>query len=377
MTERVAIVGWAMSRFDTALRHLHREELVHGVVMDLYERTGLGPDAVDFVCDASDDILDGLSISNTGMIEAAGAFLKEETKIEEDGAFAALHAYQRLRVGTYRTALVVAHGKVSESSAVTYSNTICEPFYQRPLGLESITAHALQAQRFVEAKRATAEDAADWVVRAHANGLRNPHAHAARALTADDVMKSRPVASPLRLHDCPPLSDGAAALLLAVESEATKISKTPIWIDGLGLSHDLHYIGHRDLAEGRSVREAAERAYAMAGIRRASEELDVAEVCGHFSYQDLMLLECLGLCETGGAGAFARSGRFPVNPSGGALCADPIMVAGLVRLIEAARQLAGQAGEHQVPGNLRRALAHASSGLCLQSNVVFVLQKGA
>ena len=377
MEERIAIVGWAMTPFSRCHRNYHRGELVNSAMMSLVKSTNVPIERIDYFCDASDDVLDGISISNCLMIEAMGAFMKEETKIEEDGAFAAMHALQRLRLGYYKTAVVVAHGKVSDSSPEAYSNLINEPFYQRPLGLESLTAHALQADRFLQKKRATVEDAAHWAVRCHQNGLNNPQAHGAKDLTFDQVMKSKNLASPIRRWDASPITDGAACILMAVESEAKKITRNPVWIDGVGFSHDLHYIGHReDLADPRSAREAARMAYAMAGVKDPRREIDLAEIYGHFTYQDLMLMEALGLCEEGQAGQFSKS-AFPVNPSGGALCANPVMVTGLVRLIEAAMQLTGAAGKHQVKKPVKRAVAHAVSGLCLQSNLVTVLSTGA
>ena len=118
----------------------------------------------------------------------------------------------------------------------------------------------------------------------------------------------------------------------------------------------------------------------MAGITDPTKEIDVFELYEAFSYQELMWMEALGLCGRGKSGQVVESGitamegRMPINPSGGVLSAHPVMVAGLVRIIEAVLQVRGEAGEHQVPG-VKTALAHGLNGICGQGHGIFILGK--
>jgi acetyl-CoA C-acetyltransferase len=148
----------------------------------------------------------------------------------------------------------------------------------------------------------------------------------------------------------------------------------------VGFCTDSYYLGHRDLTAIRSAHIAAERAYKMAGITDPRHEIELAEIHEPFSFQELMMVEALGLCEKGKGATFGFVGHpefaderpsYPINVSGGALSANPILATGLIRLAEAALQVSFQAGDRQ--RQIRTAVAHATSGFALQSNLVYVL----
>ena len=193
---------------------------------------------------------------------------------------------------------------------------------------------------------------------------------------ADKVLSSRLLYSPIRELMASPLCDGACALVLASGKAAAKADK-PVWIKGVGFSHD-SYLTERSLAEMNSLKDAARRCYEMAGIEDPASQIDLAEVHECFAHEELMAYEALGLCEAGGGGAFFDSGatrmdgKLPVNASGGALAANVACAAGMARMIEAAMQIRGEAGDHQVKG-AGTALAHGQTGICAQENIVYVL----
>ena len=172
--------------------------------------------------------------------------------------------------------------------------------------------------------------------------------------------------------------DGAAAVILASEDKAREICDNPVWIEGVGNCSD-GYLRDRDLGKMTAMKTAAEKAYAMAGVKDPAREIDVVELYDAFSYQELLWLEGLGLCPEGGAGRLiddgvtSMDGALPVNPSGGCLSAHAVLVAGMVRLIEGVLQLRGEAGDRQVAG-CRRALAHGTNGPCGPSHCVMVLE---
>jgi acetyl-CoA acetyltransferase len=163
------------------------------------------------------------------------------------------------------------------------------------------------------------------------------------------LLSERYLVAPLRKHDCPPISDGACALVLAALPAAKRCSDRPIVIRGIDHRIEPHALGARDLTRSLSTQLAAKHAGALEGT------FDLAELHAPFTHQELLLRRELLL------GADVK-----VNPSGGALAANPMMVAGLARIGEAALRLARGEG--------RRALAHATSGPCLQQNLVCVLE---
>jgi acetyl-CoA C-acetyltransferase len=190
----------------------------------------------------------------------------------------------------------------------------------------------------------------------------------------EDVMRSAPVAEPLKLLDCCPTSDGAAAVVIAEDRRARKLAKRPAWFAGVGACSESPYVPHVDMAYPESCVRAAQQAYQMAWIYEPLKELDMAEVYEAFSFQELIWTEALGFCAPGEGGKLAESGEtaldgsFPVNPSGGVLSANPIGASAMIRQIEAANQVMGKAGEHQF-GRVRKALAHSWGGAIQFSTV--------
>jgi acetyl-CoA C-acetyltransferase len=218
-------------------------------------------------------------------------------------------------------------------------------------------------------------------VKNHGNAKHNPNAQLPMDITVEDVLNSEMIADPLHKLDCSPVSDGFCAIIIANEAKANKFRKKPVWIKGVSFCSDHYFMGDRDISVARSLSGAAEKAYAMAGIGKPSEEIDVAELYDAFTYQELMWIEGLRLCEDGKAGrlleegVFDIGGRLPVNPSGGLLSGHPVIAAGLIRIAEAVRQLRGEAGDYQVE-NARRAVAQGLNGLCGQSHCVWILERG-
>jgi acetyl-CoA C-acetyltransferase len=276
---------------------------------------------------------------------------------------------------------VVAHSKGSEGDVKYITNGMFDPIFQRLLGLEAISASALQANAYMDRYGVREEGFAQVSVKNHANARNNPYAHLPMELTIDDVMRSQKMSDPIKLLDCSPVSDGAAAIIIANEAHARKAKTKPVWIKGIAHCAEEYFLGDRDLANPKSLREAARRAYAMAGIADPFHSLDVVELYDAFSYMEPLWLEGLGLCNPGDGpkllddGITTMSGALPVNPSGGVLSSHALLVAGLARIIEAVLQLRGEAENRQVE-RARTALAHGINGPCGQSHCVWVLSTG-
>lgn len=378
MERRIAVVGSCQTKYERSMADRHHGEMIYQTVIAALDNTGISIEDIDTVIGAGCDMLDGRSISSVFTVEAMGAFLKEESKVEADGAFATVYTMMRMLSGAFDTAMIVAYSKSSESHPHYYSGMMFEPLLQRPVGLDGLTAAALQASRYMDKYGVTEEQAARVAVKNRKNGMNNPVAQIKKENSLDDVLKSEVIASPIKKLDSCPISDGVCVLILAAEGKAEKIIDRPAWIKGFSHCLDSYYLGHRDLGNADSLKKAAKEACDMAGIKDPLKELDVAEVYEQFGYQELMIYEALGLCGEGEGGKFMDSGAtemggsLPVNPSGGVLCAHPIMAAGLARVAEAAKQISGTAGGMQVDG-VKTALAHGTSGPCLQANAVLVL----
>lgn len=373
---RVAVSGVAQTTMMERNRSESVQEMIHRVSHEALTDAGISREEIGTVIVGSSDFMDGIAINNVYSVEPAGAFLKDESKVAMDALFAAYYAWMRILSGAYDTALVVGWGKGSETDINTWSSLQADPFYTRPLGLDGIQAAALQSSAYMQRWGIDERSGAGVVVKNLSNARRNPRAIHRPPMDADEVMASQPLASPIKAADCPPITDGAAAIVLAAEDRA----RTPYaWIAGAGTGTDGYQLGSRDLTVIRSARSAARRAYGLAGIKDPPKEVHAAEVSEYCSFQELLLYEALGLCPEGQGGKFIETGSpfldgpLPVNPSGGCLGANPMPCSGLVRLVEAVLQVAGKAGDHQVK-NARCALAHGASGLAHQAGVVFVLR---
>jgi acetyl-CoA acetyltransferase len=190
---------------------------------------------------------------------------------------------------------------------------------------------------------------AEVAVRSRRDAQRNPCAQLKGDFEVEKILAEPYLISPLRKHDCPPISDGAAAIVIAADEVARKVCRRPAWIRGIDHRLEPHQPGFRDLTVSPSTKLAGEKAGA------AGKAFDLAELHAPFTHQELILRRALGL---------APSVR--INPSGGPLAANPMMAAGLARIGEAAKPI--------LEGQAARALAHATQGHCLQQNLVCVLE---
>jgi len=239
--------------------------------------------------------------------------------------------------------------------------------WERAAGLTFAGVYGLLASAYLNAHPEAAEALVAVAVKAHAMGARNPNAHFQRAVDPDDVRRAPRVADPLGLYDCCPVSDGAAAVLLAPEETAHRYTDTPVRIDGLGAATDHLAIQERDEFPGFAAsRRAAEAAFRHAPWDRA--QLSFAELHDCFTIAELLALEDLGLAGPGAAaqltlaGATERTGAIPVNPDGGLKAkGHPLGATGVSQAHEVFLQLRAAAGARQVPG-AERALAHNVGG---------------
>jgi acetyl-CoA acetyltransferase len=345
----VAVIAFA--QMPNVRREVVRNEveMLMPVIEDVRARAGLTQADIGFTCSGSTDYLSGQAFSFVSTLDGVGPWPPiQESHVEMDGAFALYEAWVKLQLGEVDTALVYCYGKSAPGPIHEVLSRQLDPYHVAPLWPDAVSLAALQARALLDAGKAKEEDLAEVATRSRRNALANPNAQLAWDRSIEEHLSSPLLVDPLRRDDCPPITDGACAVVLAADDRARELRERPAWIRGIGHQIEPMALGMRDLTTSTSTAGAAERA-------GADGSYDVVELHAPFSHQELILRDSLGLRD-----------HANVNPSGGALAANPVMVAGLTRIGEVAQRI--------MDGEATRGLAHATSGPCLQQNLVTVLE---
>ncbi len=378
--DRAAIIGVGMTKIEKRIIHQTFADMAWEAVNKALDDAGMTIDDIDNVVTTSSDFWDGRTISCMAVGDASGAAHKNVSCVEGDGTYGVFYGMTRCLSGSYRTTLVTGHSKGSEGVSSLLTNAAFDPIYERALGMDMISACAMQARSYMHRTRTSPEQLAMVSVKNHGNAQKNPLSQLPMNITVQDVLGSEMIADPLHKLDCSPVSDGCAAVIIAHEAMAAKFRQKPVWIRGVSFCADSFFFGDRDLSRARSLSKAAQKAYAIAGIRDPKKEIDIAELHDAFTYQELMWLEEMGLADDGTAGKlleqgeFNIDGRFPVNASGGLLSGHPVIAAGLYSLAAVVRQIRGDAGGFQVT-KAKTGLVQGVNGLAGQSHCVFILDQ--
>jgi acetyl-CoA acetyltransferase len=346
----VAVVGFAHAP------HVRRTDgTTNGVEMlmpcfaQLYSDLGITKADIGFWCSGSSDYLAGRAFSFISAIDSIGAVPPiNESHVEMDAAWALFEAYIKLLTGEVDTALVYGFGKSSAGVLRRILSRQTDPYTVAPLWPDSVSLAGLQARFGLDAGKWTAEQMAQVALDSFACAQRTDSEKPAKSI---DELLARPFfADPLRRHDIAPITDGAAAIVLAAGDRARELRENPAWISGIDHRIETPVLGARDLTVSPSTAASAQTATAgdVASI-------EIAELHAPFTHQQLILTEAIGLPSS-----------TKVNPSGGPLAANPMFVAGLERI--------GFAAQHIWDGSAQRVLAHATSGPALQQNLVAVLE---
>ncbi len=343
----VAVVGYAQrqtAQFDGSPTMV---EVLVPIFQELYASTGFAKSDIGFWCSGSSDYLAGRSFSFVQSVDAIGALPPvNESHVEMDAAWALYEAWLKIQTGEVDTALVYGFGKASAGTLRRTMSLQLDPLTMTPLWPDTVSIAGLQARLGIDAGLWTERDMAEVAQRSLTDAESNEHAVRKGGSSVEELLARPLYADPLRKHDCSPVTDGAAAIVLAAGDVARRATERPAWITGLTHRIDPLHLGARDLTEAPSVRAAA------AGVDLAG--VQVAELHAPFSHQELILRRELGL------GDDVR-----INPSGGALVSNPLFTGGLNRIGEAARRI--------WDGSADRALGHATSGPALQQNLLCVM----
>ncbi len=329
-------------------------EMLVPIFHEVLAQTGLSRTDIGFWCSGSSDYLAGRAFSFVSAVDAIGAFPPVmESHVEMDGAWALYEAWVKVLTGEVDVALAYGFGKSSAGDLRRVLALQLDPYTVAPLWPDSVAIAALQARLGLEAGKWTEQDMAEVAVRSRGAAASNPRAQLSGAVSAADLLAEPYLADPLRAHDCAPVTDGAAVVIIAAGDRARELCPRPAWITGFEHRIDSGSLGSRDLLSSPSAASAAAAAAAAGG--GVAGRVEVAELHAPFTHQDIVLREAMGL-----------TGQTRICPSGGALAGNPMFAAGLARIGWAARQI--------MSGAAASALGHATSGPALQQNLVCVLE---
>jgi len=310
-------------------------EMLVPIFAEVFEQTGLSKQDIGFWCSGSSDYLAGRAFSFIAAVDAIGAFPPiHESHVEMDAAWALYEAWLKIKMGEVETALVYGFGKSSAGELRRVLALQLDPYVVTPLWPDSVSIAGIQARMGLEAGLWSEKDLAEVAARGTEKDV-------------SELLDTPYFADPLRRHDIAPITDGAAVVILSTVERARDIVEHPAVLTGIEHRVDSPVLGARDLTRSPST-EIAAKALDLDGV-------DLAELHAPFTHQELILRSALGLGE-----------HVKINPSGGALAANPMFSAGLARIGEAAARI------HR--GESRKAVAHATSGPALQQNLVAVLE---
>ena len=293
-------------------------------------------------------------MSNLGVPEVPGLTIESACG---SGSIMFREAYANVAAGFYDCILGLGVEKITHTGTIqstTLFSYCSDFFYEGGNGASFPGLFASIARSYMAKYKASEEDLARVAVKNHENGILNPKAHVRKKITIDDVLKSPVVASPLKLYDCCPFSDGASAIILCSEDFAKKSGRPFIEVIGSGRGASPAAVqGRDDITTIPSTVAAANQAYKMAGI--TAKDIDFAEVHDCFTIAELIDIEDLGFFKKGAGasavreGATSRDGEIPINPSGGLKSkGHPIGATGIGQVVEVFEQLTGKAEQRAV-----------------------------
>ena len=353
----VAIIGAGMTAFGELWGHSFRQLFVEAALAAIQDA---GVDHIDsmYIGTMSGGLFVGQEHVGSLMADYLGVAPIPATRVESACASSGVafrQGFMEVASGLSDIVLVGGVEKMNDGADVTYAlSTAADQEYEVFHGITFPGLYAMIAQAHMHRYGTTREQLAAVAVKNHANGLKNPKAQFRMKVTLDQVLNASKVADPLRLLDCSPVTDGAAAVILCPMEMARKLTDRPVQVIGTGQATDSIGLHDRpDLTELSAVKRSGEMAYKMAGVGPA--DVDVMEVHDCFTIAEICNIEALGIVVPGEGGKAAESGltaldgKIPVNTSGGLKSkGHPVGATGVAQIIEIYQQLRGECGDRQV-----------------------------
>jgi acetyl-CoA C-acetyltransferase len=372
MAELAAVVGIGQTKYQTKHKDVSIAGLVRDAAFKALQDAELTWDDIDAVIvGKAPDMFEGMVMPELYLTDALGCNGKPMLRVHTAGSVGgstAIVAASYVQSGMFKRILTVTYEKQSESNAM-WALSNAQPFSPH-LNAGAGGFFAPIIREYMRRTKASPEAGIKVAVKDRLHGARNPLAHLQLPnITMKEVEESPMLWEPLRFLESCPSSDGACALVISNEELAKQSPKKPAWIRGTAMRSEPTMYAGREEVSPRAGIDCAKDVYAQAGVTNPRKDFDCAEVYVPFSWYEPMWLENLGFAEKGegwkmtleGATSLDDNGDIPWNCSGGVLSSNPIGASGMIRFAEAARQVRGDAGDHQVDG-AKLALGHAYGG---------------
>ena len=370
MSRACAIIGIGQTKHNTKRDDLSIAGLCREAASRALEDAGLGWKDIDaVVLGKAPDTFEGVMMPELYLADALGANGKPMIRVHTAGSVGgstANVAAHLVQAGVHERVLTVAFEKQSESDAM-WALSPKYPFTP-PLLAGAGGYFAPLVRSYIRRSGAPDDVGIQVAVKDRLHALKNPNAHLHMPEISTEMVKASPMLwDPIRYLETCPSSDGACAMVMTNEAGARKAANRPAWVRGTAMRSEPAMFAGRDQVLPRAGRDCAADLYKQAGITNPAKQIDVAELYVPFSWFEPMWLENCGFAEENQgwkmvqSGATALGGKLPINASGGVLSSNPIGASGMIRFAEAAMQVRGQAGAHQVDG-ARMAMGHAYGG---------------
>ncbi len=372
MANLAAVVGIGQTKYQTRRSDVSIAGLVREAAVRALQDADLSWDDIDAVIiGKAPDMFEGVIMPEIYLTDALGCNGKPMFRVHTAGSVGgstALVAASHVQSGSFKRVLTVTFEKQSESNAMwALSNP--QPFSPH-LNAGAGGYFAPIIREYMRRSGAPYDVGIKVATKDRLHGAKNPLAHLQMPeITMQEVEESPMLWDPIRFLESCPSSDGACAMVICEEGLVSESPKKPAWIRGVAMRSEPTMYAGRDEVNPQAGRDCAADLYAQAGITNPRTQFDVAEVYVPFSWYEPMWLENLGFAEQGkgweltmsGATSLDEDGDIPWNCSGGVLSSNAIGASGMIRFAEAARQVRGDAGDHQVEG-AKTALGHAYGG---------------
>ena len=374
MKRNVAIIGGGQTHHAARRQDVDQTEMVNEAVRRALADAQMTIDEIDTVLIGNMEFFEGCHMTDCWLSGSIGSYGKPGVKITTGGTVGATitaAGAHHVASGLFDKVLCVGFEKQEEGDTGAILSAVAHPLWGRSMAGAAVGYFAMMGSSYMATYGAKEEHSAMVAVKARQNARKNEYAHLKLDLTIKDAMESRMLAYPIRLLDMCPASNGACAVILADEKTAKSRCKKPVWIRAMDTAHNEQFeITWRDFQhKGRLFSQvSAGNIYKKLGVTDPAKYFDVFEIYEPATWAELVWYEDLGLCKRGEGfkliekGLTNIDGPMPVNPSGGVLSTNCIGASAMLRVWEATLQVRGEAGEHQVPKDVRRALTTGYGG---------------
>ncbi len=374
MKRNVAIIGGGQT-YHAARRHdVNQVEMVNEAVRRALDDAQMSIAEIDVILLSNMEFFEGTHMTDCWLVDGTGAYGKPGLKITTGGTVGATTVCagaHHVASGLFDKVLCIAFEKQEEGDTGAILSGVAHPLWGRSMAGAAVGYFAMMGSSYMAAWGAKEEHSAMVAVKARQNARKNKYAHLKLDITIEDALNSRMLAWPIRMLDMCPASNGACAIILADEKTAKDRCKKPVWIRAMETAHNEQFeLDWRDVKTKRPIfsKVCASRIYKKLGVKNPAKYFDVFEIYEPATWSEIVWYEDLGLCKPGEGfkliekGTTNIDGPIPVNPSGGVLSTNCIGASAMLRVWEAALQIRGDAGGHQVPKEVNRALTTAYGG---------------